>query len=151
MSKTILQGLWENCLTKKPLKGYVNFLISNFERKNIRSKIISKPYLLYVDPTSFCNLRCPFCETVMQTDSREKKQLLVEDFDHILEHIGEYLFEISFFNWGEPLLNHNLPKMVKHAKQYDIFTKISTNMSINMTPIRSRVGGIWSRSDVLLY
>ena len=43
---------------------------------------------------------------------------------------GQNLLLIRLYNWGEPLLNKELIKMVEYANEHRIAVKISTNLSL---------------------
>ncbi|HJQ84543.1 MAG TPA: radical SAM protein, partial [Candidatus Binatia bacterium] len=46
-----------------------------------------------------------------------------------LAELGDYLFELEFYNWGEPLLCKHIHTMVEEATARGISTTISTNFS----------------------
>ncbi len=54
-------------------------------------------------------------------------------FDALLDELGEYLFLIMFYNYGEPLLNKNLPNFIRKAKALNIETEIHTNLSLPLS------------------
>lgn len=106
-----------------------NFLLIETE-KQIRQEYVSGyPYWLTIDPANFCTLRCPFCPTGQTRGSRTKGILLFDNFKRILDELGPYLIHIDFCNWGEPLLNKEIYKMIRYAKQYNIDTKIDSNLN----------------------
>jgi radical SAM protein with 4Fe4S-binding SPASM domain len=88
------------------------------------------PVELMLEPTSKCNLRCPLCisgrgEIVRKPDlSYEAFQLIYDQFTNGCE-------SLTFHNFGEPLLNKELPKMVAYAKKNGTgFTFLSTNATL---------------------
>ena len=129
-------------LAKKGWRAYANFLISLYERNHKKTKLFSKPYVMYLDSVSYCNLQCPFCPTGTKTSDRQKATLSLDKFKHILDHIGPYLFELKLYNWAEPLLNKDLPEMIRYAKKYHIPISLSTNLSIPLT--EQKIGEIVS-------
>jgi MoaA/NifB/PqqE/SkfB family radical SAM enzyme len=54
-------------------------------------------------------------------------------FRSLMDEMGEYLFYVLFYKWGEPLMNKSLPEFVRIAKSYDIHTEINSNLSFRMT------------------
>jgi len=126
--------IWTKAVKGKNWKAYSNFFISQYEKNQKKKKIRSKPYIMYLDPSSFCNLSCPFCPTGAKIIKREPGRLSLERFNHLMNHCGEYLFELLLYNWGEPLLHTDLPEMIKCAKKFHIMTTVSSNLSIFIDP-----------------
>jgi radical SAM protein with 4Fe4S-binding SPASM domain len=81
-----------------------------------------------IDPTNICNLRCPLCPTG-QNLAKRKGMLPFEKFKEIVDELGKYLFEIDLYNWGEPLLNREVYKMIEYSNQNNIRTTISSNLN----------------------
>jgi MoaA/NifB/PqqE/SkfB family radical SAM enzyme len=59
--------------------------------------------------------------------------LTMELFDSLMDELGEYLFLILFYNYGEPLLNRSLPKMIRRASGLDIETECHSNLSLPLS------------------
>src|SRR5436190_14442940 len=107
---------------KKNRSAFLNFLRAKYEAYTGKIQVQSLPYYLCLDPSDICQLRCPTCPTGMENESRhnadgrkvvyrETRSLLSGDlFDSVLEELGEQLFLIMFYNYGEPLLNKRLPE-----------------------------------------
>ncbi len=106
-----------------------NFILIERQKLKREEYIQGYPYWLTIDPTNFCNLRCPFCPTGQGRNSRVKAALSLDNFRKIIDELGPYLIHIDFCNWGEPLLNNQIYQMVTHAKQYHIDTKIDSNLN----------------------
>jgi len=82
-----------------------------------------------------CQLACPGC--VHSARSKELKLfdwgpgvLSESTFADFMHRYGLYAIETSFFNFGEPLLNQNTPKLIRIAKSYLTRTALSTNMGV---------------------
>jgi radical SAM protein with 4Fe4S-binding SPASM domain len=125
--------LYQDAISGKKAIAHLNFINAKYEKTNLKKFVSSKPYLAFFDPVSFCNLRCPFCETGRRVGSREGTKMPLENYKHMLEHIGDYLYNIKFYNWGEPFFNDDLPEMIRLAKSYSIFTDLSTNLSLTIS------------------
>jgi MoaA/NifB/PqqE/SkfB family radical SAM enzyme len=128
-------------LMKPRLKGpraYANWLRSNCELLAGASRIQARPIKLTFDPTNVCQLRCPLCPTGLQTQDREAGHAALHMFQHLLEQVGDYVFFIDFFNWGEPLLNTRVEEFVQLASSRNIVSSISSNLSLPMTDERIR-------------
>lgn len=127
---------------KRQRSTYTNFLLAKYEMYTRAVAVKSYPYYVGIDPASVCNLRCPTCATGVEYESarvgnkityRTRTRLSTELFDSLLEEMGDYLFLIMFYNWGEPLLNKNLPEMVRKASDRNIETDVHTNLSLRVS------------------
>jgi len=125
--------IFENAVKEKKQEAFSNFLLALNERKSNKIILQSKPYILYLDPVSYCNLQCPFCETGKRKGNREGTKLPFHEFRRIIDSLGKYVFCLTLYNWGEPLLHEQLPEIIKYAKKYLMFTEVSTNLSIPLT------------------
>lgn len=106
-----------------------NYLLVEREKQMRQHYVSGYPYWLTIDPSNFCTLKCPFCPTGQTRRSREKGVLSLENFKKIADELGPYLIHIDFCNWGEPFLNPELAKLIKYAKQYNIDTKVDSNLN----------------------
>jgi MoaA/NifB/PqqE/SkfB family radical SAM enzyme len=122
--------IWEQAVSNKSENAFENFFYSLNERKEKKIITNSKPYILYIDPVTFCNLECPFCETGKRKNNRESSKMGFSKFTQIIDKMGPYIFDLFFYNWGEPLLHPDISKMIKYAKKYSLFTHVSSNLSI---------------------
>lgn len=125
--------------------AYVNFLRAKYETYTGQLDVRSYPYYLCLDPSDKCQLRCPTCPTGIENEGkraratdapvfRAKRHTLSEDLlGALLDELGEYLFLINFYNYGEPLLNRNLPSFIRRAAALDIDTEIHTNLSLTLS------------------
>lgn len=122
--------------------AFLNFLRSKYEMWTGQVLVKSYPSYLGIDPSSICQLRCPLCPTGVENERRKtgnkiefrnRTLLSVEMFDALLKELNDYLFLIMFYNWGEPLLNKSVPKMIKKAKAFDIYTELHTNLSLRLS------------------
>ncbi len=65
-------------------------------------------------------------------------------FNAIIDDTGPYLFFVDFFNWGEPILNEQLPRMLQKLNDYYIEVRISSSLSAEISDevIESLVGNL---------
>jgi radical SAM protein with 4Fe4S-binding SPASM domain len=90
----------------------------------------SLPQSLMLEPTRRCNLRCPLCITGRGEVVRAP-DLSAAQFRMILDQFEGGCRSIVFHNYGEPLLNRELPDMIAYAKaQGSEFTTLSTNATL---------------------
>lgn len=131
----------------QPLKtnpvAYDNFLLAHYERLKHTASVRSRPFLLLLDPSSICQLQCPVCPTGLENAGnvqhgrsfyrRPRKLLSREIFDAVLSELGEVLFFVHLYNWGEPLLNKNLIYFIRELTRHDIAVETNTNLSLPLT------------------
>ena len=72
---TRLTGKLTRKYMKKDFPVFLNVIKSLQERKDMVEKINTKPFFLYLDPTSFCNLQCPFCPTGVRKSDRPNSEM----------------------------------------------------------------------------
>ncbi len=77
------------------------------------------PIRARIEVCRFCNLKCPSCP-IGRGKIRNKRMMSFEDFKLIIDKIKISVKELSLFNYGEPLLNPNIVKMIKYTKKNGI-------------------------------
>lgn len=82
-----------------------------------------------IEPTNFCNLKCRLCPT-WQHMERRRGHMKLEDFKTIVDNNTDIFKRINLFHAGEPLLNKDLFKMVKHAEEKGVEVLVSTNTTL---------------------
>jgi MoaA/NifB/PqqE/SkfB family radical SAM enzyme len=83
------------------------------------------PPILQLEPTTACNLDCPFC--LRNSLNRSEGYISFNDFLQIVDvSKSRYL---TLHGWGEPLLHQDLPAMIRYAAE----KKISVNFTTNAT------------------
>lgn len=120
-------------IRRLPLCSYFNIFRYRMAMALRRSKISHHPFVAYIEPTSYCNLRCPACPTGIKSGMRERKAISYERFCEIVDELSPYLFNLYFYNWGEPLLHKDAFKMIGHASQKGIKVYASSNLSMNLS------------------
>ena len=117
----------------KGWRAYTNFLLVRLHRKKRSIRSFGRPYVLNLDPSSYCNLRCPFCPTGQRNQQRSYANLPLNRFKHLMDEVGPYLFSLDLFNWGEPFINKDLIPMIEYMQPFNIYSSVSTNFDIKMT------------------
>ncbi len=107
---------------------------------------LSTPFVLFVDPASYCNFQCTFCPTgdrgLIRETGRYQGVMQYELYKKIIDDLSlfpEKIKVLRLYKDGEPLLNKNLASMVEYAKQSGLvpFVDTTTNGAL-IDP--SRVG-----------
>jgi MoaA/NifB/PqqE/SkfB family radical SAM enzyme len=117
-------------------RAYANWMLANFEVALGTSRVRARPLKLTFDPTNVCQLKCPLCPTGLQIPNRGHGHAQLELFQRLLEEVGDYVFFIDFFNWGEPLLNTHVEDFIRLASARNIVSSMSTNLSLPLTDDR---------------
>lgn len=84
------------------------------------------PKTIVVEASNMCMLRCPACATVNYS-RRPKGVMSFELFKFLADSIDWKLKRINFSYAGEPLINHDLFKMVRYAADKGIDSIVETN------------------------
>lgn len=87
---------------------------------------IKAPFLVYAEPTSFCNLKCKFCPN-STVNSENKSFMPIETFEKIIHDIREFPERPRVFKFcgiGEPLMNKHTPDMIRRVKETGSADKI---------------------------
>lgn len=83
------------------------------------------PAHLTVETSSFCQLRCPVCPTPHALE--RKGNFPLEVFKTLLSQV-QWRLDTMYFGWsGEPLLNRDVPTMIRLAVDRGIKTHLNTN------------------------
>ncbi len=85
------------------------------------------PYILTMEPTNRCNLKCPLCPTGKGLVGRPIQSMAQDAHHRIIDEIGKYVYVINYQNWGEPTLAKELPKLIRYSHEHNIFTCLATN------------------------
>ncbi|PIS37424.1 MAG: hypothetical protein COT35_06195 [Nitrospirae bacterium CG08_land_8_20_14_0_20_52_24] len=105
-----------------------NYLLVNSQRIIGRKHLVGYPYYVVIDPSSVCQLRCPFC------DGRERPPVMMKfhEFKRIMDSLGRSCINLELYNWGEPFLNKDTIEMINYAgRRYNTYTRISSNLNLS--------------------
>ncbi len=111
-------------------KKLLNYISINIQLKLKSTYIIGYPYEIFIDPSNICNLRCPLCPTGLNKPGRPGVKMSFADFKRILDEFGDYFYTVNLYNWGEPLLNPDIYKMIEYANKRRIITELNTNFNL---------------------
>lgn len=113
------------------LNRFINVvkIISSFQISKILRKPIvwGRPASFSIEPTNFCNLKCPECPSGLGKLTRPLGLLDPEVFKGLIDDIKDHSFYIQLFFQGEPYINKRLPEMIKYAVTNKVYVAISTN------------------------
>jgi len=90
------------------------------------------PFSLGIDPGNICNLKCPLCPTGLGEAGAKKSFMEFEFFKMVFDQLKDGLAEINMFNWGEPLLNKDLTRMIRYVKEKKESVRVITSTNLNI-------------------
>ena len=121
----------EAFLFNNSLRKFSNFLYAHYEKFIGRVDVKSYPYLFVFEVTNVCNLKCPFCLTGKGiSGGRDVRHMGFEEAKAIIDEVGDYIYLMQLYTWGEPLLNKDIYRIIEYAKSKNIFVMISTNATM---------------------
>ncbi|MDD5255176.1 MAG: radical SAM protein [Candidatus Omnitrophica bacterium] len=91
--------------------------------------VLGMPNTLIVEPGAVCSLRCRFCPQSKQDFNFTRGLLNLRDFQRIIGYFEPYLDTVMLFNWGEPLMNPDIGRMVAYASAKGIHTFIHSHFN----------------------
>ena len=98
-----------------------------------------KRYGFYIDVFSYCNLRCPSCIVGNKYGSTSSWPRGVMSPEFLCKILDKALSEcdvqfVGLYNWTEPLLNPNLPSLVREVKSRKLPCWLSSNLNVLTKP-----------------
>ena len=107
------------------IRCYVNYALSRFGL--VRNSHM--PLFVSVEPASVCQLKCPACPVGKGEGLKVKgeRTMSLNLFRRVLEQVKETAWVMQFYFQGEPLLNKDLPQMMREAHEAGLYTIVSTN------------------------
>lgn len=107
------------------MKAKKENLVNNERNKLEQVVPLATPYLLFIDVSDACNFKCKFCgmQTSDLTANMNKQIMDLDLFKKIIDDIAEFPDKLKMLRvsgHGEPLLNKNLPEMIKYAKDKNV-------------------------------
>jgi radical SAM protein with 4Fe4S-binding SPASM domain len=112
---------------RMPFRKRLNLLQCGLDMALKRDRLRGRPPAVQVEPTNFCNLKCPLCPTGTGAMPRAKGFMSRETFQKVLDDLGDSVVGMLLYGWGEPFLNKDLPWMIGQCTARGIVTGISTN------------------------
>lgn len=150
-----------NADAKPPLVIIASFFFEDDIRQQCRTlglsgenDIISykdlKPFDYSVDISGACNLRCISCPRASRKERHPPAGFMsAGTFKRVLEKIlreDPFVDSLQLYQWGEPLLNPQLPDILRIANNHGIQCAISSNLNVDrdLTPV-IEAGPAWFR------
>lgn len=110
----------------------LNLAIVELEFRLRRQRLRGRPYVLIVDPTNACNLRCPLCPTGTGDLGRPTAMMPWDVYTQAIDQLAPWAYEVNLYNWGESILHPRIWDMIRYARDRNL----ATNMSANLNQVR---------------
>ncbi len=111
-----------------PLRKLLNWLLVEASVYVKPDRPWGWPTHLQIEPSSLCNLRCTLCPVTTGLDRQGPPgNMDIEQYKRLLDEIGDYLFLIIMWDWGEPFVNPNIYDMIAYAENKGISVVSSSN------------------------
>lgn len=88
---------------------------------------LMSPLVLYVEPSSYCNIKCKFCPQYLSPEKMQKSNMDLNNFELVLKGLSEFnspLKLLRICGTGDPLMNKLTPLMLEKANAYNSNMKI---------------------------
>jgi MoaA/NifB/PqqE/SkfB family radical SAM enzyme len=93
------------------------------------------PPILKIETTILCQLRCPTCAHGYLEDGiwifkKSDGEMSFGMFCRVIDQVRKTCIAASLYNLGEPMLNKNMPRMIRYAQANGINTYFTSNFSM---------------------
>lgn len=129
-----------------------NFAKAERNRLQKRTVLDSLPYILKIETTNICNLRCAYCYDDRRApgpDERPYGRMTFEQFRGLLDAVGDFLFKINLYGFGEPFLFPETLEMIRLATERNIGVGVSSNLNHRDPDLPRRI--VASGLEVLIF
>ena len=116
----------------REIKGNYNLLRFFLSYQSKRLKLSYPPFFLWIEPTNACNLRCISCPQSLKEDKGIKKGFMSLDLCRkLIDEIRDFKPRgVTFHLAGESMLHPDLFRMIKLAKDANLFVMMATNATL---------------------
>jgi len=131
--------------------------LANFVRAEANALLRSStpgsyPYILKIESTNICSLRCHHCyddRRPPREGERPYGRMRLEDFRKVVDETGRYLFKINLYGFGEPWLFPETFAMIRYATERNIGVGVSSNMNHRDMSLNEQI--VASGLEVLIF
>jgi len=117
-------------------RKYLNFLLNLLERRQNASVLATNPFDVTIDPSTICQLECPYCEVGNGSIKRGRSLLSPTTHRSYVAELAADMFVAWYFSTGEPLINRRFADIVSAIRDRGVFPIVSTNLSLRLSDAR---------------
>jgi len=92
------------------------------------SRVHSRPYVLHIEPTNLCTVRCPYCRTGAGDNELKPGTMSFHLFRKIFDDLRDDLIMVRLDGAGEPFLNPDIAEMISYCHTHGVASTMSTNL-----------------------
>lgn len=112
-------------------KKIQNLALNQYEHYIKKTTLKSFPYKITIDPSSYCNLRCPACHTGTKHPEMTKSAILkFDDYKKIFNQVKDYAFSVALYNWGEPFINKDIFDIIAYTRENNVGSTMHSNFNV---------------------
>lgn len=130
----------------------LNFFLAEYSMLRKKSYVSSYPYILKIESTNICNLKCAYCYENRRMPCEGERpfgRMSFTDFKKIIDETGRYLFKINLYGFGEPFLFPETLDMIEYATKKNIGVGVSSNLNFEDSQLPKRI--VASGLEVLIF
>ncbi|QWD83808.1 radical SAM protein [Polynucleobacter sp. MWH-P3-07-1] len=105
---------------------------SGFERyKTLFTPLDICRYFPTIEVEGKCNLVCKTCDMGLPSANKGRGHMGIDLFKDVLDKMVQeipLMNSVALYTWGEPLLNPDLPKIIRECKRQGVASEVSTNL-----------------------
>ena len=109
------------------LRRLFNLALVRAQYARRRPHVAGRPFMMYMEVSSICNLRCPGC--LAHDPTYHARLMPFDEFRPILDRFAPNLVDLELYGWGEPFLNRDVFRMIRYAKRRNLFVRTSSNFN----------------------
>ena len=121
---------WLRYRALNALRAYGSYALSRLGSVlfHMPCRVRHAPLFVSVEPAAVCQLKCPECPVGLRSLQHSAGSVMsLEVWHRVLSQIRETAYVVQFYFQGEPLLNKDLPQMIREAHEAGLYTIVSTN------------------------
>lgn len=120
-------------LRHSTLRKLLNLFRIELQLRMKSERVKGMPYILKIENTNICNLRCPLCYENRKEHNFEGARgfgrMKVEEFRKIVNELYPWVYRINLYGFGEPFLFREIFDMIRIATDQNISVAITTNFN----------------------
>jgi hypothetical protein len=133
-------------------KKLFNFARAERNRLQKRAILDSLPYILKIESTNICNLRCAYCYDDRRPPTSQERpygRMRFDQFKTLVDSVADSLFKINLYGFGEPFLFPETLEMIRYATEKNIGVGVSSNLNLPAADMARHI--VASGLEVLIF